>query len=212
MIDLDSDLDLLEEYWSGVGARLEQARKAKGFEKRKEVAELLGVTVGRISNFEAGIRRLSYIQLKKFAELYSVSSAWLAGYDKNNPITLAHLNNESTGELGDFAISKEWLKKNNLAESDVSTVVIEDDSMTPLIKPNECILINKSVEVGSEKDLFAIRVHGKVWARWIQKVEDSCFSVTSENEDAFFPDQTYTAEQFNQVEVLGRVDMFFRKR
>lgn len=212
MIDLDSDLDLLEEYWAGVGSRLEQARKAKGFEKRKEVAELCDVTVGRLANFEAGTRRLSYVQIEKFAELYGVNPAWLAGYDKNFSIKLTHLKDEATGKLGEVGFTKSWFERHQYTESNVSTLVVEDKSMAPVIKPNECILINKTFDISTKKDLFAIKVHGKVWVRWIEKVKGNSYSVTSENEDSFFSDQVYSAEKFDQIEVLGRVDMVLSKR
>lgn len=63
---------------AGIAARLRLAREQAGL-SQTQVANVLGMHRPTISEIEAGRRRVQAEELRRFAELYSVSVAWLAG-------------------------------------------------------------------------------------------------------------------------------------
>ncbi|MBU2708780.1 LexA family transcriptional regulator [Zooshikella marina] len=211
MINLDIDQALIDEYWVGVGERLKQAREAYGFKKRIDAANFLGITVARLANYEYGSRQLNYFQVLEFAKVYNVSPAWLAGYEKD-ATGLKHLTNEITEIPSDFAITHSWLEKHNYDKNNVSIIEVPDNSMNPTLPEGETVLVNKAVNAITDKDLYAFKVHDKLLFRWIQKTGDDSFTVEAEQSDMLFPDQTINSEQFSQLQIIGRVEMVFRKR
>ncbi|WP_163836920.1 XRE family transcriptional regulator [Spartinivicinus ruber] len=210
MFALDIDSEVIEKYWCEVGKRLETARLRTGLNKT-EVAKQFGITLGRLANFEYGTRKPNYFQLEEFARFYGVSAAWLAGYEIDHS-NLVHLSQEQTKEDDNFALTKDWLNQRNLTKDDVSTVPVNDDCMDPVLHKSDHIVINKKAILSEKKDLFAIKVHEKIWFRWLQETEDGDVIIESLNEDVFFPDQKVSKEKFSQIEVLGRAEVIFRER
>jgi transcriptional regulator with XRE-family HTH domain len=62
----------------GLATRLRQAREAAGLSQAQS-ARLLGIHRPTLSNIEAGERKVSAGELKKFAGFYRVSTEWLLG-------------------------------------------------------------------------------------------------------------------------------------
>jgi transcriptional regulator with XRE-family HTH domain len=62
----------------GLSVRLKQAREEAGL-SQGQAAKLLGMHRPSLSNIEAGERKVSAGELKRFAELYKVSTEWLLG-------------------------------------------------------------------------------------------------------------------------------------
>lgn len=61
---------------SVIATRLREARKMAGL-SQGQVAKLLGMHRPTISEIEAGNRRVSAVELSKFAEMYDVTVSWL---------------------------------------------------------------------------------------------------------------------------------------
>ena len=61
-----------------IAARIRDARKLSGL-SQGQVARSLGLHRPSVSEIEAGNRRVSAEELTKFAELFDVGVAWLAG-------------------------------------------------------------------------------------------------------------------------------------
>ncbi|MFY9514608.1 MAG: helix-turn-helix transcriptional regulator [Rubrivivax sp.] len=69
------------------GARLKEARKLAGLSQGR-VAEMMGMHRPTVSEIEAGNRRVSTEELARFAHMYDVSIAWLAGSSEEQLGTL----------------------------------------------------------------------------------------------------------------------------
>ncbi|ABO51295.1 transcriptional regulator, XRE family [Desulforamulus reducens MI-1] len=67
---------------STIGERLRQLRKEKNI-NREDVANLLGVTVRSVTNYESGQRNLDPDQLIALADYYDVSMDYLTGRSDN---------------------------------------------------------------------------------------------------------------------------------
>jgi len=67
-----------KEQKSDIPARLREARKLAGL-SQGQVAKILSMHRPTITEIEAGNRRISADEIKSFAEIYEVSSAWLLG-------------------------------------------------------------------------------------------------------------------------------------
>ena len=63
---------------SALANRLKEARKMAGL-SQGQAAKLLELHRPAISEIEAGNRRVSVEELKKFAEIYDVTTSWLMG-------------------------------------------------------------------------------------------------------------------------------------
>ena len=61
-----------------IARRLREARKLAGL-SQGQVAKLMALHRPAVSEIEAGNRNVSAIELARFAEIYDVSAAWLAG-------------------------------------------------------------------------------------------------------------------------------------
>ena len=61
-----------------VAVRLREARKLAGLSQGR-VAQMMGMHRPTVSEIEAGHRRVSAEELTRFAKMYDVSIAWLAG-------------------------------------------------------------------------------------------------------------------------------------
>ncbi|WP_369062956.1 helix-turn-helix domain-containing protein [Burkholderia gladioli] len=70
--------DNLETQRSAIAERLREARKAAGL-SQGQVAKLLQMHRPTVSEIEAGNRRVSAEELKKFSETYDVTVSWLLG-------------------------------------------------------------------------------------------------------------------------------------
>ena len=80
----------------GLGQRLRQAREDSGL-SQAQAAKLLGLHRPAISDIEAESRKVSAGELKNFASLYHVSTAWLLGepVQANEQLKMAARNLES---------------------------------------------------------------------------------------------------------------------
>jgi len=65
-----------EDKYSTLGARLREARTLAGL-SQGQIARLLGMHRPTISEIEGGNRKVSAIELSKFAEAYDVTTSWL---------------------------------------------------------------------------------------------------------------------------------------
>jgi transcriptional regulator with XRE-family HTH domain len=68
--------DSYEDKRALVGARLREARTMAGL-SQGQVAKIMGMHRPTISEIEAGNRRVAAEELKKFAEIYDVTTSWI---------------------------------------------------------------------------------------------------------------------------------------
>lgn len=75
---------------TGLSTRLKEAREASGL-SQSQAARLLGMHRPTISTIEAGERKVSAGELKRFAQIYKVSAEWLLDepLESNSQIRLA---------------------------------------------------------------------------------------------------------------------------
>lgn len=71
---------------SGIATRLRLAREMAGL-TQGQAANRLGLHRPTISELEAGRRRLAADELRKFSELYDVSTTWLLGEDQDDEVS-----------------------------------------------------------------------------------------------------------------------------
>ena len=67
-----------EREWRALGERLRTAREYLGF-SQQEVADLLDISRPAISQMETGRRKVSTLELRRFARIYRRPYEWLVG-------------------------------------------------------------------------------------------------------------------------------------
>jgi transcriptional regulator with XRE-family HTH domain len=65
-----------DEKYSTLGGRLREARNLAGL-SQGQVARILGLHRPTVTEIEAGNRKVSAVELSKFAEAYDVTTSWL---------------------------------------------------------------------------------------------------------------------------------------
>lgn len=210
---------------SVIAKRLRQCRTEQGW-TGEETAKKLNVGPSRYSNWEQGLRKPKDDQIFDLAELFNKPAAWIAGLTDfagpaigaqqfiapNQPtisvngktITLDKLANNA-------AISIDYIKRRQLNENRLSCIFAPDDSMAPLIKEGDEMLIDRTQTDVKKADLFAIWVNGQVWIRWIRPEINGDFTITAEDTD-HYPDNKITKNEIAELFIIGRVARVSRNR
>lgn len=211
-----------------ISERMAKSRKEKGWTIR-EVAERMGYEhPSRYSNWEFGLRVPKHNELIKAADVFGVSPAWLAGFTDHKGyavsgegeyITAANPT-VATKESGAIKLSNasdvtayhaDYLAKRKIPEHQILLLTADDDAMTPTIQQGDELLIDRSRAKVKTADLFALVVEGRAWVRWIRPELTGGYAITAENSE-LYPPQHLSADEFNALNIIGRVARIARDR
>ncbi len=126
--------------------RIKDIRKQKGL-SQKELADLCGVHQTAVSQWEKGRTTPDITSLKKLAKALGVSVELLLGVepvqDENKILGFSRISAESAAE--------------KLGESDFFALVINSDTMSPTLLPNDTVIVNRR-EIPVSGELAAVTV------------------------------------------------------
>ncbi|MNP32081.1 putative HTH-type transcriptional regulator [compost metagenome] len=156
----------------------------------------------------------------KLAELYEVSPSWLQGYSANDSESIVTANYLTANALhivtrtgdnlpvmqtsSDLAFHVDYLQKRNLNRNRILSIYQLDTSMEPLINKGDSMLIDQTAVKVKGRDLFALVVGQDIWVRWITQQLDNSYVLTAEDAKSY-PEQVLSAEQFQKLDIVGRI-------
>ncbi|MCP1652708.1 XRE family transcriptional regulator [Pseudomonas nitroreducens] len=196
-----------------IAQRLRKCRAQAGW-TYEETGNRLGIPPSRYSNWELEIRSPKLDQLKECAKVFGVNAAWLAGLDDNEerlitPPTSYYSQKtgttiQTTPAGSSCAYRTTWLIGQGLDPEQLLVAWAPDTTMRGVINQSDEVLIDRRVTSVKALDLYALAVNGAIWFRKIRPNLDGSYTITAEDAAAF-PDDTMTAEQLAEQEIIGRV-------
>ncbi|MCE1119077.1 XRE family transcriptional regulator [Pseudomonas sp. NMI795_08] len=205
-------------------SRLRQCRAERDWTLEEVARQLTEVSGGediskqRYSNWEQGIRMPKPEQILQLAHVFAKPPAWIQGYTDNDS-TNATSNHYITANLPNIttksgsipvtqatdasAYSREYLKQRGLNANQLLSIRQIDNSMSGVVEEGDEVLLDLSRTTVQGEDLFGIRVNGGIWVRWIRPQLGGSFIVGANS--TRYEDQTLTAEQLADLEIVGRV-------
>ena len=198
-----------------ISVRLRKLREKKKWRIR-EAAEAIGVGATAYGNWEQGIRAPRYAEVERAAKVYSVSPEYLVGWADRDFKLLSNQDFVCPGKLFididgktvdvrnpslDSAISRDYLKKHNLDNTQLMNIFAPDDAMTGDIEKGDEILINRAETIPAYTHIFAIMMRGNIWVRRIRPEPDGSFTMEANNKSI----QPDTKVSLDDIHILGRV-------
>jgi transcriptional regulator with XRE-family HTH domain len=214
-----------------VAARIKQRRHAKGWTgdetaRRLSEAGSEQITLSTYYSWEQGVRRPQPEQLITLGEVFGCPPAWLQGFtnsDSLSPVSTNYVtaNSPSIGtKAGVLQIAQasaataynlDYLARRGLNKNKLLSITQIDTSMAGVIEEgDECLLDRETVDVHGG-DLFGLVVNGVVWTRWIRPQLDGSFIIAAQSRDQY-PDQQVSAQQFAELDIIGRVARICHER
>jgi len=175
----------------------------------EELAKKLGLkSKGTICKYASGnIKNVHVSMVVKLANLYHVSPIWLIGlqndkYDClkiNETYSLVKSINSSTNNTSDGIILPNKLLNSN----DYTAFKCKDSSMSPLVNPNDLLLIKITSEFENE-NLCLISKNENLMIRKLLKNEDNLTLIPL---NSSFPTEVYSTKSLksNHIKILGIV-------
>lgn len=102
-----------------------------------------------------------------------------------------------------LAFRKKWLSYRHLNPEQLRVVFAKGDSMEPTIHSGDSILVDTSIDSVKDGSIFVIALGGDLYAKRLQKRFDGGVDIISDNKD--YMTQTVTAEELEQLQVIGKV-------
>jgi len=207
-----------------VAERLKECRARKGW-THEQTATLLTEQSGerstssRYSNWELALRMPAPEQIIQLAALFGVAPAWLQGFTDNDStgavskdyVTANAPSITTKGGLLTLtqasdatAYSLRYLEKRGLNKNQLLAVRQIDGSMRGVVEEGDEVLLDRERCEVVGADLFGIVVNGSIWIRWIRPQIGDGFIIAAEDK-AQYPDQQLTADQFANIDIVGRV-------
>lgn len=111
----------------------------------------------------------------------------------------------SDSPIGEFKLSKEWLIRQGIRETDLCIVEVQGDSMEPTLEEGDLMLVALNDDRAVFKDgINVICVNGDIYVKRLQRdFFNDCIEVKSDNKE--YKTNVITAEFKGQFEVIGRL-------
>ncbi len=216
-----------------IGGRIAEARKAKGF-NQSELATRIGVTPQSVQHWENDrtVPRNNRVEL--LASVMGVSQEWILFGDKPDRVGdsaevvytykpspgIVHIPFfciETAAEKGEdvsledvtdrVSFGKEILEKHGLEQGQVVAVVVSDDHMEPRILKGDTVLVDKSDKTLVDNHVYLIRVENALRVQRMVSRVDGKWVITCDNAKFAQYDTLISREEFDQLNVIGRVFM-----
>lgn len=206
---------------SVIAQRLRQCRNEQQWTV-EETAKKLTILPSRYSNWEQALRTPKYSQILDLANLFNKPASWIAGFTEREVLPHFITVNQPTISVKDTSITLEcvsdnsafnisYIKQRGLNQDKLITIFAPDDSMAPLIRKGDELLIDLTENTVKLADLFAILVNSQVWIRWIRPEIDNCFTVAAEDSE-YYPDIKLSKDDTSALEIIGRVARISKDR
>lgn len=186
----------------GISSRLIDVIKHQN-KPMTEVAKSIGMPYRSMQNYISGQRTISTELIEKLNTILGIDSNWmLTGkgamyktessvkddyvveipeYDITLSAGLGLPPPESELIVNTHSFTKEWLSKKGLQASSLSLVKVTGDSMEPLLKNKDVVMIDTNKIKPAEGLAFAIRLDGDLLVKNIQRTGDGLWSLVSQN-------------------------------
>lgn len=213
-----------------IGRRMEQRRLQLNL-GLKDVADRMVNTKpspSAIHHWETGRRtpRMEYVP--DIAQALDTSPMWLFGYTDEpqsqlsagslyanlpSPVTIQIPGRPDCKIESDktLRIAESELVSHKLNPADLFFVRATDSVMGEKIGDGDLVLVDRSVTLPSQADIFAMLVNERIWFRWIRPEIDGSFVVFAEN-DSKSPPTRIEADKLHTLAILGRVASVTRFR
>lgn len=207
-----------------VATRVKQCRQHNGWtmaETAKRLSAISGekMTISCYSNWESGIRRISPKQIIHLGQLFGKPAAWMQGFTDNDSLNAVSSNYVTanspniatksgllavTQATDATAYSLDYLAARGLNRNKLLSIRQIDKSMTGVIEEGAEVLLDLEQQAVRGADLFGIAVAGHIWIRFIRPEMNGTYTIAATN-NSQYADQNLSAEQFKDIDVIGRV-------
>ena len=208
------------------GRRMEQRREELKLSLKEASRRMVTTQPSQsaIHHWEMGKRvpRLEYVP--EIAQALETTPAWLFGFTDEQdgavrstslyatmpPLTCTPPGRDEVRIESDTAlrIAESELAKHDLEPCNLCLVRATDNSMGDRIGDGDLVLVDRSVTVPSQADIFAMLVNDRVWFRWIRPELDGSYTVFAENDSKSPLTQAPTeipGDRLGSLCILGRV-------
>lgn len=190
-----------------------------------ETAKRLSVITGkemstsRYSNWELGLRMPGPEQMIHLGQLFSKPPAWMQGFTDNDSLSAVsssyvtanspNITTKSglltlTQATDATAYSLNYLNARGLNRNKLLSIRQIDQSMRGIVDEGAEVLLDLEQRTVRGADLFGIVAQGHIWIRYIRPELDGTYSITAADNSQYAA-QNLSAEQFKEIDVIGRV-------
>lgn len=216
-----------DELTAQIGARVRQARLSVPDRQIKEVAAMTGIPASRISNWEVGYRRASLEDLKVVAQALGKPAAWLACLtddDGSDPAALGYQvaanryrnkQNEATHldqYLTNTAYHSQYLEDRRLDAKNLLSVRSPVSVGSGTIRQGDELLIDRAQSAVRDSEFYALLVNGRIVPRYIRAEIKGGFTLLEHEEQRSEDGQSVTAQELQELEIIGRIVRVSRDR
>lgn len=108
-------------------------------------------------------------------------------------------------KVDDLAFKADWIR-NTLKSNpkDLSLIHVDGNSMTPVLNPDDIILIDQSDNTAKRDGIYVIRINDSLLVKRLQHLPNSSIKVISENM-AYEPFTINLQDESNDLGIIGRV-------
>jgi transcriptional regulator with XRE-family HTH domain len=191
-----------------------------------DAAKITGLSTARISNWEQGLRTPKYDQVAELAKAYKTRPeylvCWIEKGELDNidayktvyktTVTTDQKTIEISNSSNSTAYHRDFLKRKNLNEKNLISIIVNDESSPEEIKKGDELLINTLDKTVKTNDLFAILSNDNIWIRNIRPVLNSDAFIMSSGDKENYPDEQLSKEKLAEINIIGRVVRVSRDR
>lgn len=207
-----------------IGTSIRTARKAKGL-TLEELANTVGTDTGNLSRLERGLQGASQELLSRIMSALGMSLsvetqkpqdpvpgapsekdyALIPQFTAKGSAGSGHWN-DHVEVKGGLAFKREWLARLGVKEHRCSIIYASGNSMEPSIFDGEVVLIDHDdIEPRDGKVYVLQRADGDLIIKRLVK-QMAGWVIRSDNEDKRrYPDEPVSADDLQQIEIVGRV-------
>ena len=106
-----------------------------------------------------------------------------------------------------LAFNRGWLKREGLEPENLSIVTVTGDSMEPVLKEGDLVLVHHNETEIKDGKLYVFRIEDRIYIKWLQNLPNQAFLVSSANK--YYDPYTIKPEDFEpdeaRFEIIGRV-------
>ncbi len=106
-----------------------------------------------------------------------------------------------------IAFSRDWLNKKGLLYQDLSILTVQEDSMEPVFKTGDLVLINHAEKEILDSKVYAFKAQDKIYIKKLEKIPNHSVLVSSYNQtyDSYQLDLSLFKDKKNDFKVLGKI-------
>lgn len=204
-----------------IGSRIRHYRKGNKL-KVKELADIIGISQGTLSNIETGETKPSADTLTSIIRNTNIAAHWLlTGEEKKEaalpdsytyiPLYDVHASAghgtfvEGENIVDVLAFRRDWIAKELMVSpKDLALIFVDGESMEPTLRPGDMILIVKQDNGPIKDGVYAVRLEDTVLVKRLQRLPGERIEVSSDN-PAYKPFSIELKKSHKDFTIIGRV-------